>query len=373
MLGIIFSLLHRLRNSIKEHDSNLMLLVLFFLFPFTDGYSQTKKGKQEEIKTVTSKSRWAFRTNAVDWLLTVPNLGIEYDLTNSVYNKLTFNLEGKWNWHTSHNYEPSIVFDLWEIRPEIRKYWRTQYRSDNINKSTLTQKLFSKERTNPKMWRAYYLGVYGSMNGYSFKFGKRGFQGNSYGIGLSAGYGIPLYNYKNHSVDIEFGGSIGLVYAKYDVYELDRENNSYVSLPEKSKDFHFVPFPVISDIRVSFVYRFTSIKEKYKMINHEKIQAKEKEKIEKEQQKDSIRLARHLTDSLKKVRTTYLKDSIRQTKHIEDSLKQIKKEETLKEDKLKRNLQKKAKAEKGTEEPQKSPEVSSSQNNAIIKKQDEVE
>lgn len=318
-------------NVLARHNSlcsDLYWKGLFIIFCFVfipSGYAQVKGKKQEEAKTVSAKSRWAFRTNAVDWLLTVPNIGVEYDLTNSVYNKLTLNLEGKWNWHTSHNYSSGTVFDLWDVRPEIRKYWRTEYRANTGNKPNLKEKLFSRERSNPKYWRAYYLGLYTSANGYSFKFGKRGFQGNSYGIGISAGYSIPLYSYKTHFIDVEFGGSLGLSYAKYDVYELDRENNCYIPVSEKSKDFHFVPFPVVSDVRVSFVYRFASVKDKYKMINHEKIQAKERHKIERKQHKDSVRTARHLTDSLKQMRKRIVKDSIRQVKQVTDSLKRVEK------------------------------------------------
>lgn len=310
-------------NSTYKKHYLISTLILFSFSLFSVTHAQVKRIKQEEVKTVPAKTRWSFRTNALDWLLTIPNIGIEYDLSNSVYNKLTLNFEGKWNWHTSHSYAPNVVFDLWDIRPEVRKYWRTEHRPNTGNKPSLKDRLFSKERSNPKYWRAYYLGVYASANGYSFKFGKRGFQGNSYGIGLSGGYSIPLYSYKNHFIDVEFGGSLGLAYAKYDVYELDRDNNCYIPVHEKSKDFHFVPFPVISDVRVSFVYRFTSVKDKYKMINHEKIQAKERVKIEKKQRKDSIRAAKQLTDSLEKIRYKFVKDSVRQAKHMEDSIGKI--------------------------------------------------
>lgn len=340
-----------------------MLLVFLFTSTFPQMFAQTKSVSQEEQKVVSAKSRWSFRTNAVDWLFTVPNIGVEYDLSNSIYNKYTLSLEGKWNWHTTHNYVPAVVFDLWDIRPEIRKYWRTEHRANTGTKPSLKERLFSKERTNPKYWRAYYLGAYASMNGYSFKFGKRGFQGNSYGLGLSAGYSIPLYSYKSHFIDVEFGGSVGFSYAKYDVYELDRDNNCYVPVPEKSKSFHFVPFPVVSDVRVSFVYRFASIKDKYKMINHEKIQAKEKIKIERKQHKDSIREARYLADSLKDMRNKFIKDSIRQDKLLKDSLSKIVPKNNLE------NKEKHSKKNKKRGESEDKMEIQQ----AVIKRNDENE
>lgn len=362
---------HNYNNIIYNPGKNIyqkIYLIIFIIYLFLPGLphasAQNQRAKQEEKKTVPAKSRWSFRTNAVDWLLTIPNIGVEYDLSNSIYNKYTLSLEGKWNWHTTHNYAPSIVFDLWDIRPEVRKYWRTEHRANTGTKPSFKDRLFSKERTNPKYWRAYYLGAYASVNGYSFKLGKRGFQGNSYGIGLSAGYSIPLYSYKNHFIDVEFGGSVGFSYAKYDVYELDRDNNCYVPVPEKSKPFHFVPFPVVSDVRVSFVYRFASIKDKYKMIDHEKIQAKERIKIEKKQRKDSIREARYLADSLKDMRNKFIKDSIKQDKLLKDSLNKI----VPKDDNLK-SKEKKTKKNRKKENSENKIETQQ----AVIKRNDESE
>ena len=88
---------------------------------------------------------------------------------------------------------------------------------------------------------------------------------------------------------------------------------------------HIVPFPVISDLRVSFVYRFTSIKDKYKRVNYVKIQAREQRKMEKRRLKDSIRTAEIIADSLEHVRKAFVKDSIRQARIVADSLEQVRK------------------------------------------------
>lgn len=62
------------------------------------GYSQTKKTyKAQEDTIVAFKDRWSFKTNSVGWLMTIPNAAVEFDITNSVYNKLTLSLEGKYN------------------------------------------------------------------------------------------------------------------------------------------------------------------------------------------------------------------------------------------------------------------------------------
>lgn len=347
----------------------------FFFSLLPQNMNAQTKAKKETETTVSEKSRWAFRTNAVDWLLTIPNLAVEYDVSNSIYNKLTLNLGVRYNWHTSHNFVPATVFDLWEVRPEVRRYWRTEHRAQSGPKPSLTDQLFSKARTNPKFWRAYYIGVYTSFNGYSFKFGKEGFQGSSYGLGLSAGYSIPLYSYKNHFIDVEFGGSLGMSYAQYDVYEHDRENNSYAPVAAKSKGFHLVPFPVVSNVNVSFIYRFASIKDKYKQIDHAKIQARELQKITRKQFKDSLRTAHELSDSLGRIQLKFEKDSIRQVRLVTDSLKQLEKSAAKAEKRAKSASRKQpsAQAEKTKQEKsdQRKQSKKVAKQQAIRKEQDE--
>lgn len=300
------------------------LLVGVFLLGCLSVYPQASKryaNRAQQDTIVDFKDRWSFRTNAVDWLLTVPNVAVEFDLSNSVYNKWTLSLEGKWNWQTAHNYLPYNVFNLWEVRTEARKYWRTEYRG-NVGKLTLKERLFSKQRKRPRYWRAYYLGVYAHAGNYSFKFGNEGVQGDMYGAGVSGGYSIPLYSYRENYIDIEFGGSVGVVATKNYRYKLDRENNAYVPSGQ-SKGMHVVPFPVVTDLRVSFIYRFSSIKDKYKRVDYVKIQARQQRKMEKKRLKDSIRTAEIIADSLQRVRKAFVKDSIKQARIVADSLEEV--------------------------------------------------
>lgn len=302
-------------------------MLVFFLAVAVPALAQGAKPalrKMEQDTIVLFKDRWSIRTNAVDWLLTIPNISVEFDISNSVYNKYTLSLEGKYNWQTSHNYLPSTILNLWEIRPEVRKYWRTEYRANTGTEPSLKERLFSRQRKKPRYWRAYYLGIYAHAGGYGFKFGHTGVQGNFYGAGVSGGYSIPLYSYRENYVDIEFGGSVGIVAASTDRFALDRENNAYVPSGE-SKGMHIIPFPVVSDMRVSFIYRFKSIKDKYKRTDYAKIQAKELKRMEKKRLKDSIRTAEQLADSLRELRRVFVKDSIRQAKVLQDSLQELRK------------------------------------------------
>ena len=258
----------------KEHYFFLSkIIVACFLLSTTmnDAYAQPQNGRKEDAKAenLSFKDRWGFKTNAIDWLLTVPNVGVEFDLGNTIRNKHTIGANLKWNWNTSQKYKPSIVFNLFDARIEWRQYFRTRRRYTNTTMKDgfmkyLNDNILTTKRKNPRDWRAYYWGIYANAASYNFKLGKQGIQGNSYGAGVSLGYTAPLYGYRNNYVDLEIGGSVGLAYAKYDVYEHDAESDCYPRIADKCKGGHLVPFPLITDLRVAFVYRFVSVKDKYK-------------------------------------------------------------------------------------------------------------
>lgn len=68
-------------------------IVVCFLLSITlnDVYAQVTSGKKEDAKAevISFKNRWGIKTNAVDWLLTIPNIGVEFDLGNTIRNKRT--------------------------------------------------------------------------------------------------------------------------------------------------------------------------------------------------------------------------------------------------------------------------------------------
>ena len=227
----------------------------------------TPKKNPEEI---SSKQRFGIRTNALDWLLTIPNISVEYDLGNTIRSKRTIGASIKWNWDTSHKLKPPTVFNILDGRVEWRQYFRTRQRPPGVPAkganlyTRLKEGVFTTKRQAPRTERAYYWGIYANAASYSLKFGKEGKQGTAFGAGLSLGYTAPLYGYDNGSIDFELGGSIGLLYTSYDVYTHDAESSTYAFDPAKSKGGHLVPFPVVTDLRVAFVYRFMSVSEKYK-------------------------------------------------------------------------------------------------------------
>lgn len=272
-------------------------IVLFIFFP--GSIAAQEKVPDTEY---AGKERWAYKTNALEWLLTIPNFGVEYDLSKSVYNRMTIGVTAKYNWNTSHNYATPMVFNLTEFRPEFRYYWRHTQKTlrspDDTSKvgfgQWLRENIFTTDRKNPKDWRACYIGGYLSGGGYSVKLGKEGRQGQLYGIGVTFGYGIPLYQYEKGAVDLDLGMSVGLALTKYDAFAHNPDGDYYTVLPESSKGLHIVPFPVISELKVAFVFRKRSIDDKYKRVDQEKLREKMDRRDRKAMQRDSLQQQRAL-------------------------------------------------------------------------------
>lgn len=365
------------------------LLILFFFFSGIECHAQATAARKKAVENKDSimpfKSRLAFKTNAVDWFLLLPNVTAEFDLFGSPYKHYTLSLGIKGNWSTSQNYKPSIVYNLFDARVEFRKYFRTSQRNfHHLDSASFFQRMkeevFTVKRFHPRYWRAYYWGVYADAANYNFKFGSRGMQGSAYGLGVSGGFSIPLYGYRDNFVDLELGASVGFVYTKYDAYRHDEESNCYPRLPEKSKGGHLVPFPVVSDLRVAFVYRFsTSVKNKYKLIDYDKIHAREEAKRQKQLRRDSIGEARDKARGLKKLQRdslklakdslSVIKDSLKrqeklmkdslklQEKMVKDSLEQVRKLEKEELDKEKKASKGKKDSKEKAEEAIETPEI----------------
>lgn len=235
----------------------------------------------------------------LEWLLTIPNFGAEFDLSPSPYNRMTLGLSAKYNWNTYHRYAPSVVFNVFDVRPEFRYYYRTKkrpvykYRTDrylgtaradttdwvkyNADRENwkfsdwFNENVWTVERKDPKPARAQYLGIYADYATFSFKFGRKGIQGQAIGLGASYGWGLPLYEYNRGAIDIEFGFSVGLQVAKYDTFTHNPDGNYYTKLAPESRNFHFTPFPVISELRVAFAWRHVSVKDRYTKEDPQKI------------------------------------------------------------------------------------------------------
>lgn len=325
------------------------------------------------VDTLSAAERLSVRTNAADWLMLLPNIGVEYDIRNTNWNRWSVGLNLRSNWQSSHTYRPGIVYNLTGIRAEVRNYRRSrqmEYTDTIYDKAGNPVSIESSKGLKPHYWatarffstrrkkikyplNTYYRGLYLSYNDFSLKFASEGRQGSALGIGMTYGFIRPLHEYPNgNSLDFELGISGGLAYAKYDTYRHDRESDCYSVV--ESKDWHIIPYPVISEIKVGFVYRFGNypITKKYRWRYDVDIPYQDKydsttlakenwRKYEKQHTADSIRdakLEKHRTDSINKaikkagklkaklaeqLRDSLRKDSIQKAKIENKRLKQV--------------------------------------------------
>lgn len=226
----------------------IIFLSLLVFFPCSFGQDREK---------LSFYDRCAVKTNAFEWLVTIPNVGFEFDVVRNDFQKMSLNLGVKYNWNTYHKLAPATVFDMFDVRPEFRYYFRTQNRKVS------------------RPWWVMYAGPYVSYGTYTFKLSPKGIRGFASGIGVSAGYLIPMYEYKKGAIDVELGASVGLQVCTRDVFSHNPEGYYYTKLEDGSKGLHVTPFPVISEMRVAFVWRKESIRHQVK-IDYEKEEHKAK-------------------------------------------------------------------------------------------------
>lgn len=190
--------------------------------------------KTMHVDTLSMAERISLHTNAIDWLMMTPNIGIEYDIKNVNWNKWSVGLNLRYNWQTKHTYKPGIVYNLAEARLDVKNYWR------NKKHPTLT---------------VYYKGVYAGYAKYSLMLGKEGKQGSVAHAGVMAGMIKPLHIYQNgNSIDLELSAGIGVGFTQYDKYTYDAESNCY---PTTGKEgWQLIKMPIVSDMRVGLIYRF---------------------------------------------------------------------------------------------------------------------
>ena len=257
----------------------------------TAAKTKAKTAAAKVSDRITGLDRWSFRVNALEMLCTVPNFNVEFDVSSSPYNRWSLGLTAKYNWDTWHSVPPTLVFNMFEIRPEFRKWFRMKPKEGN---------------DRPTRERAFFLGGYASGGTYSIKPGKYGIQGPLFGAGALFGYDFPLYTYRHFAIDFELGVAAGLAVTSYDGYTMNRSNTDYIEASGKSKNWHLCPFPVLSELKACFVFRALSIKEKYKKVDSQKLILKQEaeeakrlaaeQKAEKKAEKKEMQKAERKTE-----------------------------------------------------------------------------
>ena len=269
--------------------------------------------QKQKPDSLTLADRFALRTNSVDWLMLMPNITAEFDLGSKNHNHWSLGLGLRYNWQTTHDFKPAWVYNLAEVRGELRYYWHTQKinKDYNINphekeivtddtiytKKKYLGRLFSTRRYEPKhLNTTYYRGAYVSADKYSFLFGgKSGHQGTAVIAGFLYGIVKPLYEFKDgNTLDLDLGFNLGVCMTKYDKYYNDRESDCYPVLAHR--DWRPVMFPLVSELRFAFIYRFGTypLTKKYRW----KIDVDAKYREEQQAIADSIRKVKNDRESL---------------------------------------------------------------------------
>ena len=251
------------------------------------------------IDTLKWNERISLHTNAVDWALLIPNIGVEYDVRSTNWNRWAVGMSAKTKWRTNSKFKQRLFYNVSEVRFEFRNYWRTrQIDGREVTKHTsFIDKLFSCRRTVVKHpHTTYYRGVYASAGDYSFLVDRKGRQGKFVSGGVTYGAMYPMYVFKSgNSLDLDLGISVGLVATNMEKFRL--VDDCYERT--QSGKWKFVPFPIPTEARVGLVYRLGKypINKKYRWRYDVDMRYRERY--------DSIRYEiearrqeRHITDSI---------------------------------------------------------------------------
>lgn len=251
------------------------------------------------IDTLKWNEHISLHTNAVDWALLIPNIGVEYDIRSTNWNRWAVGMSAKTKWRTNSRFKQRLFYNVSEVRFEFRNYWRTrQIDGREVTKHTsFIDKLFSCRRTVVKHpHTTYYRGVYASVGDYSFLVDRKGRQGKFVSGGVTYGAMYPMYVFKSgNSLDLDLGISVGLVATNMEKFRLVDDCYERTQ-PGKWK---VVPFPMPTEARVGLVYRLGKypINKKYRWRYDVDMRYRERY--------DSIRYEiearrqeRHITDSI---------------------------------------------------------------------------
>lgn len=255
------------------------LFLLFFCVPYS-ALCYSSNGK-ENSDSITFKDRIGIHTNTLGWLSMTPNFALEYDLLRNDRRKVSLFLSGKYNWETKQKYDSRYVYDILGMKAEVRWYFRTRKRESwekpmvsstrgFFNRMLKSRRLLT-AKNNPRLHRAYYMAPYVSYDKYRIKPGSTGYDGTMLSAGVSFGYTAPLYIYNSGAaIDFEIGASVGAAKVSYDKFEYDSDERTYVA-KSGGKDA-FLPYPILSDLRLSLVYRFKPIREQITAVNSEELE-----------------------------------------------------------------------------------------------------
>ena len=243
-------------------------------------------------------------------------------------------------------YRMFIVYNVAGGTVEARKYWRTggaigpekRYTRENRDTTVSLPRwgfqrfrrnvLSGRTFTDPRTWRAYYVGVYAGYEKYTISLGRNGKQGDSYNFGFTGGWSIPVYPFRDgRSLDLDLGLAVGAKMTAYDEFGYDEEYGCYTYKGTRGR--HFVPYPVVQDIHLTFIFRFRSISKKVQG-GAERYSEWDTRQSEKRAERTRVRQRNwQLRDSMRTVSRKAReleelhRDSVRKALQVADSLKDL--------------------------------------------------
>lgn len=233
-------------------------VLLMMLVSSSCAFAQKKMADDHKLDSLSFSDRISLRTNGIDWMALLPNVGIEFDLDKYNWSRNAVGINIKGNWRTKNTFNPGLVYDLFEVRAEYRNYWHTRKTTQDLGAHRHTyEKILSGRRRRPKHPNTtWYRGAYLAYDDYAFLlFGNKGVKGQAYTLGFQYGVIRPLYIFASgKSVDLDFGFSAGFCLTDYEKIGYDSRTATYPVTKEKS-GLTFVPFPVLTEARVGLVYR----------------------------------------------------------------------------------------------------------------------
>lgn len=319
---------------------------------------------QEKITRTPSVS-----TNLIDWMLIVPNVGVEIPLSKPQYvNGSSLYLEGKASLNANRVYAPDMNYKVFSGKAEFRRHFRFgeqthytingEYKTENDSiiylnildslscmiraTNAVAGFVSGKEYWNNRR-RNYvddlgrsYVGVFAQYADYSvclpiFNYSK-GRMGEAAIVGLSLGYQKPFYNFSNRFyLEWEMGGSLGCVLTEFDKY-----NRVESEVTGQGKWF----YPMITDLHVSLVLRRHSVQDLYakkkQVSDYSPAQiTRIIEDIEKKAEKERV-----------KAEKSQAKEEHKQQQELEKEAEKLEKEAMKEQDKLEKESKKLEKASK---------------------------
>lgn len=211
-------------------------------------------------------------TNLIDWVMVIPNVGVDIPLTNPSYiNAASLYVEGRVGLDANTVYLPDLTHKLLSGKIEYRRHFRFGENMDACSWLTRATNTIAEWITSESYWKnrklnkvddrgRSYIGFFSQYADYSFYFPfsqhSQGVVGSAAVVGVSLGYQRPLYNFSNrYFLEWEFGGSFGFVISRFDRY--DRLESAITG----TGNWYF---PMVTDLHISLVLRKHSVIDLYK-------------------------------------------------------------------------------------------------------------